>query len=149
MTQPELETYLSAVREIGYTVVMTNGVFDLLHVGHVRYLQAAKDLGHVLVVAVNDDDSVGAYKPGRPINKLADRMAVLEALRSADAVVAFSEDTPERLIEQVRPDVLVKGGDYRPEQIAGREHAGRVLVLPHSGHSTTGLLNELAGPAAS
>ena len=129
---------------------MTNGVFDLLHAGHVRFLEAARELGDELVVAVNDDDSTRRLKPGRPINKLADRMAVLKALRCVDLVLPFSEDTPERLIELMRPDVLVKGGDYTPEQISGRQHAGKVLVLPyHAGHSTTGMLNELAGPAAS
>ena len=148
MTTPELESYVSTVREIGYTVVMTNGVFDLFHAGHVRYLQAARDFGHALIVAVNDDASTARLKPGRPINKLADRMAVLEALRSVDAVVSFSEDTPERLIEQVRPDVLVKGGDYKPEQIAGgdvvRAYGGKVLALDyHAGYSTTNILNSV------
>ena len=132
------------------TVVMTNGVFDLLHVGHVRFLQAARALGDELIVAVNDDASTARLKPGRPINTLADRMAVLRALRCVDRVIPFSADTPERLIERMRPDILVKGGDYRPEQIAGRQYAGRVLVLPyHAGYSTTGLHERLAGPAAS
>ena len=154
MTQPELLAYVSAARVFGWKIVMTNGVFDLLHAGHVRYLQAARDFGHALIVAVNDDESTARLKPGRPINTLADRMAVLEALRSVDAVVSFSEDTPERLIEQVRPDVLVKGGDYKPEQIAGgdvvRAYGGKVLALPyHAGYSTTGTLRELAGSAAS
>ena len=131
-------------------VVMTNGVFDLLHVGHVRFLQAARALGDELIVAVNDDASTARLKPGRPINTLADRMAVLAALRCVDLVLSFSEDTPERLIKRIRPDILVKGGDYRPEQIAGRQYAGRVLVLPyHAGYSTTGLHERLAGPAAS
>ena len=142
MTEPELLEYVKAARVFGWKIVMTNGVFDLLHVGHVRFLRAARDLGHVLIVAVNDDASTGRLKPGRPINTLADRMDVLAALRSVDAVVAFSEDTPERLIGLVRPDVLVKGGDYRPEQIAGRQYAGKVLVLDyHAGHSTTDILS--------
>ena len=132
-------------------VVMTNGVFDLLHVGHVRFLQAARALGDELIVAVNDDASTRRLKGlCRPINKLADRMAVLRALRCVDRVIPFSADTPERLIERMRPDILVKGGDYKPEQIAGRQYAGRVLVLPyHAGYSTTGLHERLAGPAAS
>lgn len=141
MTEPELLAYVNAARVFGWKIVMTNGVFDLLHVGHIRYLQAARDLGHALIVAVNDDESTGRLKPGRPINTLADRMAVLSELRCVDAVAAFSEDTPERLIGLVLPDVLVKGGDYQPEQIAGRQYAGRALVLPyHVGHSTTRLL---------
>jgi D-beta-D-heptose 7-phosphate kinase/D-beta-D-heptose 1-phosphate adenosyltransferase len=141
VTEPELLAYVNAARVFGWKIVMTNGVFDLLHVGHIRYLQAARDLGHALIVAVNDDESTGRLKPGRPINTLADRMAVLSELRCVDAVAAFSEDTPERLIGLVLPDVLVKGGDYQPEQIAGRQYAGRALVLPyHVGHSTTRLL---------
>ena len=150
MTEPELPAWVNAARVFGWKIVMTNGVFDLLHVGHVRFLQAARDLGGVLIVAINDDASTARLKPGRPINELADRMAVLQALRCVDAVVPFSEDTPERLIEQVRPDVLVKGGDYKPEQIAGRQYAGKTLALPyHAGYSTTGVLRELAGSAAS
>lgn len=152
MSEADLLVYLDAARTFGWRIVMTNGVFDLLHVGHVRYLQEARDLGNVLIVAVNDDDSTRRLKgESRPFNNLADRMAVLSALKCVDQVVAFSEDTPERLIELVKPDVLVKGGDYKPEQIAGRQHAGKVLVLDyHAGHSTTRILSErTAGPAAS
>jgi D-beta-D-heptose 7-phosphate kinase/D-beta-D-heptose 1-phosphate adenosyltransferase len=155
LTQPELESYVSAARVFGWKIVMTNGVFDLLHVGHVRFLQAARELGDELIVAVNDDASTRRLKGlCRPINVLADRMAVLRALRCVDRVIPFSADTPERLIERMRPDILVKGGDYRPEQIAGgdvvRAYGGKVLALDyHAGYSTTGLLNELAGPAAS
>lgn len=132
-------------------VVMTNGVFDLLHVGHVRFLQEAKELGDFLIVAVNDDESTRRLKgAGRPINKLVDRMTVLSALKCVDLVVPFGEDTPERLISLIRPDILVKGGDYSPWQIAGRQFAGRTLVLPyHAGHSTTGLHERIARPAAS
>lgn len=150
MTEPEFLVWVNAARVFGWKIVMTNGVFDLLHIGHVRFLKEASDLGHVLAVAVNDDASTARLKPGRPINKLADRMAVLRELRCVDAVVPFSEDTPERLIGLVRPDVLVKGGDYLPDQIAGAKYAGRVLALDyHVGHSTTELHERLAGPAAS
>lgn len=135
----------------GQTVVMTNGCFDLLHVGHVRYLEAARRLGDVLVVAVNDDASVTRLKgAGRPLNTVADRMRMLSALKCVDWVVPFSEDTPARLIETVLPDLLVKGGDYRPEQIAGYDavvgHGGQVLVLEfHDGYSTTRLIERARG----
>lgn len=117
------------------TVVMTNGCFDILHAGHIQYLEAARSLGQRLIVAVNDDDSVRRLKgSSRPINPLAERMAVLGALRSVDWVVAFSEDTPERLIQRVSPDILVKGGDYRTDEIAGAghvyAHGGQVKILP-------------------
>lgn len=134
-------------RAQGQRVVMTNGVFDLLHVGHVRYLEAARALGDLLIVAVNEDDSVRRLGkgPARPVNPCADRMRVLAGLRCVDYVVSFAEDTPARMIGRVLPDVLVKGGDYTPEQIAGadavRAAGGQVCVLPfHAGYSTTGML---------
>lgn len=136
-------------RAHGERIVMTNGCFDLLHAGHVAYLEQARARGDRLVVAVNDDDSVCRLKgSGRPVTELAQRMAVLAGLASVDWVVPFSEDTPERLIAAVLPDVLVKGGDYRPEQIAGQDvvlaNGGTVEVLDFlEGHSTTLLLNRL------
>ncbi|MBA2593257.1 MAG: bifunctional D-glycero-beta-D-manno-heptose-7-phosphate kinase/D-glycero-beta-D-manno-heptose 1-phosphate adenylyltransferase HldE [Pseudomonadota bacterium] len=135
----------------GETVVMTNGCFDILHAGHVRYLAEARALGDRLVVAVNDDASAGRLKgPGRPVNPLAQRLAVLAGLRSVDWVVPFTEDTPERLICRVRPEVLVKGGDYRPEQIAGHgcvtDGGGRVVTLPLvAGCSSTRVVTALEG----
>ena len=149
------EQLLERVREArahGEAIVMTNGVFDILHTGHVKYLEAARKLGDVLIVAVNDDGSVKRLKgPTRPLNPVADRMRVLAALKCVDWVVPFSEDTPARLISRVLPDVLVKGGDYKPEQIAGYDavtkNGGQVVVLDfHEGYSTTGLL-ERAGVA--
>lgn len=132
-------------------IVMTNGCFDLLHVGHLRYLQAARALGDRLIVAVNDDASVRALKgDSRPLNTLADRMAMLAGLQCVDWVVPFSEETPERLIGRVLPDLLVKGGDYRAEQIAGFEavvaNGGEVRVLEfHQGYSTTRLIEKARG----
>lgn len=133
----------------GERVVMTNGVFDILHSGHVGYLEEARQLGDRLVVAVNDDASVQRLKgPTRPMNSLEQRMRVLSGLAAVDWVVAFSEDTPQRLIETVLPDVLVKGGDYRVEEIAGHEavlaNGGEVRVLSfEDGVSTTGLINKI------
>ncbi len=130
-------------------IVMTNGCFDILHPGHVRYLQQARQLGHRLVVALNDDASVSRLKgSGRPLNALADRAQVIAALDCVDWVVAFSEDTPERLICAVQPDVLVKGGDYKPDEIAGaacvKQHGGEVIVLDyHDGFSTTSLIEAI------
>ncbi|NGY05410.1 bifunctional D-glycero-beta-D-manno-heptose-7-phosphate kinase/D-glycero-beta-D-manno-heptose 1-phosphate adenylyltransferase HldE [Solimonas terrae] len=146
--EPALLAAVAAARAAGRRIVMTNGVFDVLHVGHARYLEDARRLGDLLIVAVNDDDSVRRLKgPSRPLNPCADRMALLASLRCVDHVVSFSEDTPARLIGHVLPDLLVKGGDYRPEQIAGHDavtaHGGRVLVLPfHDGYSTTSLIDK-------
>ena len=130
----------------GEKLVMTNGCFDILHAGHVAYLEEAKQRGDRLLVAVNDDASTTRLKgAGRPINPLADRMAVLAGLAAVDWVVPFSEDTPEKLIGEILPDVLVKGGDYRPENIAGaREvlaNGGTVEVLSfREGRSTTAVV---------
>jgi D-beta-D-heptose 7-phosphate kinase/D-beta-D-heptose 1-phosphate adenosyltransferase len=138
-------------REQGETIIMTNGCFDILHAGHVGYLEQARRLGDRLIVAVNDDASVTRLKGvGRPINTLERRMAVLAGLAAVDWVVPFSEDTPERLICRVLPDVLVKGGDYRPEQIAGHDcvtrAGGEVVVLDFKeGYSTTELINSIRG----
>jgi D-beta-D-heptose 7-phosphate kinase/D-beta-D-heptose 1-phosphate adenosyltransferase len=125
---------ISDARAHGEKIVMTNGCFDILHAGHVGYLDAARELGDRLIVAVNDDDSVTRLKGAeRPINPLEHRMQVLAGLECVDWVVPFSEDTPERLICKLLPDVLVKGGDYRVEQIAGgacvQENGGEVVVL--------------------
>lgn len=130
-------------------VVFTNGCFDVLHLGHVRYLQKAKKLGDVLVIGLNSDASTGRLKgPGRPVNSQKDRAQVLRALRFVDRVVIFSEDTPEKLIRKLRPDVLVKGGDWRGKEIAGgafvRSYGGKVKFLPFvKGLSTTGLLAKI------
>lgn len=147
VTQDQLLARLVTARSRGQTIVLTNGVFDLLHVGHVRYLEAARRLGDVLIVAVNEDESVRRLNkgPSRPVNTCADRMRVLAALKCVDYVVPFAEDTPARLIGRVLPDVLVKGGDYKPEQIAGFDavtaNGGRVMVLDfHQGYSTTSML---------
>jgi D-beta-D-heptose 7-phosphate kinase/D-beta-D-heptose 1-phosphate adenosyltransferase len=145
---------VAEARARGERVVMTNGCFDILHAGHVAYLEEAKARGDRLLVAVNDDDSVRRLKgQGRPINGLEDRMAVLAGLAAVDWVVPFAEDTPEDLIGAVLPDVLVKGGDYRPEDIAGGAavlaHGGTVEVLGfREGRSTTRILDAIRkGPA--
>ncbi len=130
-------------------VVFTNGCFDLLHPGHVVYLDKARRLGDALVVGLNTDASVSRLKgPSRPLVAEADRALVLAGLASVDAVTFFDEDTPRELIASLLPDVLVKGGDYRLDQIVGRTEVeaagGEVVTIPFlPGHSTTGLLDRL------
>ena len=130
-------------------VVMTNGCFDVLHAGHVAYLEEAKGLGDRLIVAVNDDDSVRRLKgESRPVNALEDRLLVLAGLASVDWVVPFSEDTPANLISAILPDVLVKGGDYKAEEIAGAnevlQNGGEVRVLAfRDGHSSSRIIDKL------
>ena len=141
---------VAEARGRGQRVVMTNGCFDLLHPGHIAYLEQAATLGDMLVVAVNDDDSVRRLKgDARPVNAIADRMAVLVGLSAVDYVLPFSEDTPAKLIEALAPDVLVKGGDYVVEEIAGHEsvmaRGGEVVVLDFlEGHSTSSLIDRLS-----
>ena len=131
------------------TVVFTNGVFDLLHRGHVEYLYAARALGDALVIGLNSDASVRRLKgPARPVNAQADRAIVLAGLGCVDAVTIFDEDTPAELIGMLVPDVLVKGGDYSPDQVAGRDTVeaagGRVVIIPFvAGHSTTSMLQRM------
>ena len=144
---------LADLRAEGKRIVFTNGCFDLLHPGHVRYLRAAKRLGDVLVVGVNGDASVRRLKgPGRPLMPQRDRCTVLAALEMVDWVTVFDDDTPQRLIERVQPDVLVKGGDWRPDQIVGadvvRARGGTVRSLPFArGYSTTALVERIARKA--
>jgi D-beta-D-heptose 7-phosphate kinase/D-beta-D-heptose 1-phosphate adenosyltransferase len=145
----ELVQLVAEARGQKARVVMTNGCFDILHAGHVAYLEEAKSLGDRLIVAVNDDESVRRLKgEARPINPLEDRMLVLAGLAAVDWVVPVSEDTPASLIESVLPDVLVKGGDYRPDELAGGKavlaNNGEVRVLAfHDGRSTTGMIERM------
>ncbi len=131
-------------------IVFTNGVFDLLHRGHVTYLAQARAEGAALIVALNDDDSVRRLGKGsdRPINTLADRLAVIAALESVSLVTWFSDDTPRSLIESISPDVLIKGGDWAPEKIVGgdwvRARGGRVLSIAFEHErSTTRMLEKI------
>ena len=149
VSQEQLLAAVEQARGRGEALVMTNGCFDILHAGHVAYLQEARRLGERLIVAVNDDDSVRRLKgASRPINALDHRMAVLAALQCVDWVVPFGEDTPRELICRVRPDYLVKGGDYRPEQVAGHDcvtdGGGQVKILGyHAGHSTSRIIERI------
>ncbi|MDO9106835.1 MAG: bifunctional D-glycero-beta-D-manno-heptose-7-phosphate kinase/D-glycero-beta-D-manno-heptose 1-phosphate adenylyltransferase HldE [Methylovulum sp.] len=151
VTEDELAHLITAAKAHGERIIMTNGCFDLLHAGHVSYLQQAKTLGERLIVAVNSDASVKQLKgDSRPINRLQERMTVLAALACVDWVVAFPEATPERLYCRLLPDVIVKGGDYRPDQVAGGDcvikAGGEVKILQFvDGQSTTAMINKARG----
>ncbi|MDI9635697.1 D-glycero-beta-D-manno-heptose 1-phosphate adenylyltransferase [Kamptonema cortianum] len=135
----------------GKKVVFTNGVFDILHAGHVTYLRQARDLGDCLVVAINSDDSVRGLSKGshRPVNTQQDRAVVLAALKPVDFVVVFDEPTPERVLSELRPDIHTKGGDYAadelPESKLVESYGGQVVILPFvPGRSTTQILQKLS-----
>ena len=149
VTEKDLIDITAQAKQHGETIVMTNGCFDILHPGHVSYLQKARALGDRLIIAVNDDASVQRLKgKDRPINTLDRRMAVLSALECVDWVVPFSEDTPERLICAVTPNLLVKGGDYKPEDVAGgrcvTQAGGEVKIIDYiEGHSTSDIIKTI------
>lgn len=132
----------------GRSVVFTNGVFDILHAGHVRVLEKARAQGDLLIVGVNTDASVRSLEkaPGRPVNAWRDRAEVVAALACVDAVVGFPESTPERLMSRLKPDVQVKGGDYKPSDLPEAKHAGKVVIVAlKKGYSTTSLIKRLQG----
>jgi D-glycero-beta-D-manno-heptose 1-phosphate adenylyltransferase len=145
--------FAESSRQAGRCVVFTNGVFDLLHPGHVRYLQAARAEGDVLIVGINSDRSVRAYKgPSRPITPERERAEILGALACVDAVVIFDEEIPDRIVSQIQPDVLVKGADWAPDAIVGREtveaRGGRVVRAPtEQGWSTSAIIEKIKGMA--
>lgn len=145
MTWDEMARLARTWQQAGETVVFTNGCFDILHAGHVQYLQQAAQLGNHLIIGVNTDDSVRRLKgQTRPFNHETDRARLLASLRDVDAVALFGEDTPTELIKKIRPDILVKGGDYKKEEVAGREYARTVEILPFKeGYSTTGLVEKI------
>jgi D-glycero-beta-D-manno-heptose 1-phosphate adenylyltransferase len=152
ISRREVVSALTARRKQGQRVVFTNGCFDLMHVGHTRYLQAARDLGDLLVVGVNTDRSVRDLDKGadRPIVPEQQRAEVLAALACVDYVVLFDEADPGRLIAEIQPDVLVKGGDWTPDKIIGREtveaRGGAVKTIPLvPGVSTTAIVERIRG----
>lgn len=146
---PEAARLRTNWHERDMRVVFTNGCFDLLHPGHVNYLEDARKMGDILVVGLNSDDSVRRLKgASRPINNLSDRACMLSALRTVDLVVPFSEETPINLIRTLLPDVLVKGGDYMPDDIVGAEEVrkagGEVVVVPFmGGYSSSTLIDHI------
>jgi len=149
VTRDQAVALVQRVRSQGKTIVFTNGVFDLLHPGHVRYLQHARALGDALIVGINSDRSVRSNKgPERPIMPEAERVEVLEALRCVDATVIFDEPTPRDLIAALQPDVLVKGADWAEDAIVGRDiveaRGGRVVrATIEPGYSTTAIVEKI------
>jgi D-glycero-beta-D-manno-heptose 1-phosphate adenylyltransferase len=147
----EAQDFVTRNRQTHRTVVFTNGVFDLLHPGHVRYLRDARREGDVLIVAVNSDRSVHAIKgPARPVNPEAERAEVVAALACVDAVVVFDEETPQQVISRLQPDVLAKGADWAMDAIIGREtverRGGRVVRIPLAeGYSTSAIIEKIKG----
>ncbi len=149
LSQDETAAFAATERAAGRRIVFTNGVFDILHPGHVRYLQAARALGDVLIVGLNADESVRRNKgPARPINPEEERAEVLAALACVDAVVVFGEDIPDAIIRVVQPDILVKGADWAADQIVGRDtveaRGGKVVrIQVEEGFSTTALVERI------
>lgn len=139
-----LKKEIDALRKEGKKIVFTNGCFDLIHVGHIRYLKEAKRLGDVLVIGLNSDRSVSSIKPGRPIIPEAERAEVLSSLQMVDYVVIFDEETPYELIKFIMPDVLVKGGDWKKQDIVGSDIVALTLSLPFvEGISTTKIIEKI------
>jgi D-beta-D-heptose 7-phosphate kinase/D-beta-D-heptose 1-phosphate adenosyltransferase len=149
LTRDQAAGFARVRRREGRTVVFTNGVFGLLHPGHVRYLQQARRLGDALIVGLNADESVRRNKgPARPITPELERAEVVAALSSVDAVVIFDEDTPGEIVKALQPDILVKGADWPADQIVGRDtveaRGGRVVLVPvEQGHSTTKIVERV------
>ncbi|WP_428897426.1 D-beta-D-heptose 7-phosphate kinase / D-beta-D-heptose 1-phosphate adenosyltransferase [Parelusimicrobium proximum] len=145
LTKENLKKFVDTHRKKDEKIVFTNGVFDILHAGHVSLLEFAKNKGDVLILGLNTDASVRRLKgPTRPVNKQADRALVAAALEAVDGVVLFGEDTPLNVIKIVRPDVLVKGGDYNADDVVGKEFSGRVVIFPTlKGRSTTNTIKKI------
>jgi rfaE bifunctional protein nucleotidyltransferase chain/domain len=151
LTMSKAVVLVHSARAAGKTIVFTNGVFDLLHPGHVRYLQSARAFGDLLIIGLNGDASVRRNKgDGRPINPEQERAEVLAGLSVVDAVVLFDDDTPAEIIRTLQPDILVKGADWPADQIVGRDtveaRGGRVVrVTVEQGHSTSALVEKIRG----
>ena len=150
MTRSEVVAFVERARGEGKTIVFTNGVFDILHPGHVRYLRDARALGDLLIIGVNSDRSVKALNkaPDRPIHTESERAEVLSALTSVDAVVIFDEETPHQIISSIQPDILVKGADWGENNIVGRDvveaRGGRVVrIALAEGYSTTKIIERI------
>ncbi|ANN64712.1 D-glycero-beta-D-manno-heptose 1-phosphate adenylyltransferase [Brachyspira hyodysenteriae] len=140
-----LDTVLNKYREENKKIVFTNGCFDILHRGHVEYLQKARELGDLLILGLNSDDSVKRLKGNdRPINNETDRAIVLAALECINYISIFDEDTPLELIKIVKPDILVKGGDYKIEDVVGREYSKETVLIDFvDGYSTTNIIKKI------
>jgi D-beta-D-heptose 7-phosphate kinase/D-beta-D-heptose 1-phosphate adenosyltransferase len=144
-SREEAKAIVRQLKQQGKKIVFTNGCFDILHIGHVRYIEQAKNLGDVLIIGVNSDDSISRLKgPTRPINTQDDRAAILAALEAVDFVIVFDEDTPYELIKVVHPDILVKGGDYEGKKVVGEDIATEVKLIKFvDGKSTTSTIERI------
>ena len=151
MTADELANQVKDWRSSGKKIVFTNGCFDVLHRGHIEYLAQASDMGDILIIGLNTDNSVKRLKgESRPVNDQHARSLLLAALSFVDAVTLFDEDTPFNLIKTIMPDILVKGGDYKKEDIVGHDivkaNGGKVITIPLTeGYSTTGMIERMKG----
>jgi D-beta-D-heptose 7-phosphate kinase/D-beta-D-heptose 1-phosphate adenosyltransferase len=144
LTWDKLKKTVVRLKAKNKKVVFTNGCFDIIHIGHVRYLKEAKALGDILIVGLNSDKSVSSIKPNRPINSQNHRAEVLSSLEMVDYVVLFDEATPYELIKLIQPDILVKGGDWKKDEIAGSDIARETYSLPYvEGVSTTGIIEKI------
>ncbi|HAW07612.1 MAG TPA: D-glycero-beta-D-manno-heptose 1-phosphate adenylyltransferase [Bacteroidetes bacterium] len=149
LSRENISKISTELQEQGKTIVFTNGCFDIIHLGHIYYLSEAKKLGDYLIIGLNTDSSVKKLKgPERPINSEQDRAMVLDALKSVDFVVLFDEDTPLELIREISPNILVKGGDYKADEIVGadfmKQHNGKVMIIPYlQGKSTTKIIEKI------
>ncbi len=149
VSKESIKPLIDEYRKSGRKIVFTNGCFDIIHAGHVKYLEEARRLGDILVLGLNSDESVKILKgPSRPVNGEKDRAAVLSGLRSIDFVLIFDEETPFNLINYLKPDILVKGGDYDPDDIVGadivRDGGGKVVVIEFvEGKSTSSIIEKI------
>ena len=147
----ELKKIVEELKGKNKKIITTNGVFDILHIGHIRYLQEAKKLGDVLIVAVNSDNSVKKIKdPKRPLNNENDRAEALAALECVDYVAIFNEENPIKILEEIKPNIHVKGGDYKIDQIIEKDvvekHNGKIVLIPEvKGYSTTDIIKKISG----
>lgn len=151
VSESQLQSLLSQHKAQKKTVVFTNGCFDILHAGHVRYLNAAKELGDILIIGLNSDSSVSALKgPTRPVNSEDDRAEVIAGLQAVDYVVIFGDATAERMVATIKPDIYVKGGDYTvdklPEAQVAAAYGGKTILIPEvPGRSSSNIIKKIAG----
>ena len=144
VSKAELKKRIDQLKQQGKKIVFTNGCFDILHIGHIRYLTQAKEMGDILIVGLNADTSVSLLKPHRPINPQEHRAEILSSLNMIDYIVIFEEETPKELIELLQPDVLVKGGDWKKEDIVGSDIAKETYSLPYiEGISTSEIIQRI------
>ncbi len=149
IARTDLKEKCSELKSKAKKIVFTNGCFDIIHSGHIYYLNEAKKLGDVLIIGLNSDSSVKRLKGSeRPINNESDRALILDSLKFVDYVTIFDEDTPYNLIDLIKPDILVKGGDYIADEVVGadivRENGGQVVIIPYvQGKSTTGIIEKI------